>query len=295
MVWKYCLLASLILALSPAQAQSAPPAWPVVLQQQLARINEVEWRLGQVAKDDCPAQSAGFGWAIDHIAAYSEDDRALVRKTTGLGNSLQIIAIAPDSPAANADFHVNDQIQSINGVRIEKIFPEIEKDSLIADRFVAMIDQLPVDRPASFGVLRNGQPINIRVQPKKTCSARIFLKIKDGIDAYSDANGVALSTGFMQFTRNDDEVALIAGHELSHIILGDELDRKRIRGKKKEDAADKLGAHLALCAGYDVNLALDYWRRFDEQDWLGMFRSWDHRSAKSRLRMLKEFTQKDTC
>lgn len=279
----------------PAQTAHAASSWPQALQEELARANAVEWRLGQAANSTCPGHSAGFGWAIDHLGAYAESDRSFVQSATGLGRLPRIIAIAKGSPAELANFHVNDEIRSINGVNLDQIFPDLTDDSLIADRFVALVAQLPLDRPSNVGIVRDGQNLSLSVLPISTCSARIYLKIKNGIDAYSDAEGIALSTGFMQFTKNDDEVALIAGHELAHIVLGDELARDKIRGKNKEDAADKLGAHLALCAGYNPALALDYWRRFDKHDWIGMFRSWDHRSAKSRLKMLQNFTSTDTC
>ncbi|MXP24994.1 hypothetical protein GRI39_02890 [Altererythrobacter indicus] len=285
-----------ILALfMPFQMAHAATNWPEALREQLLRINTVEWRLRQAANPSCPAHSAGFGWAIDHLGAYAESDRSFVQASTGLGYLPQIIAIADGSPAQLADFHVSDEIQSINGVPLDQIFPDLENGSLIADRFVSLTEKLPVGVPSQFGIIRNGQHHTISVSPISTCAARIYLKIKNGIDAYSDADGIALSTGFMQFTRNDDEVALIAGHELAHIVLRDELSRNNIRGKDKEDAADKLGAHLALCAGYNPTIALDYWRRFDKQDWIGMFRSWDHRSSKSRLKMLQKFTSSDTC
>ena len=75
------------------------------------------------------------------------------------------------------------------------------------------------------------------------------------INAYCTQNGITLFTGLLNKMQNEDEIALIIGHEMSHYLLGhvfrtgpDTVSGIRIM----EMQADKYGAILMMRAGYDI-------------------------------------------
>lgn len=83
----------------------------------------------------------------------------------------------------------------------------------------------------------------------------LFILNDDTINAYATSEGVHIYRGLIKQLDNVDELALVLGHETSHIMLGhvfrtDNQDIWAIR--KMELQADKYGAFLAQRAGYDI-------------------------------------------
>jgi len=92
----------------------------------------------------------------------------------------------------------------------------------------------------------------------------------------------------MRFTRNEDELALIAGHELAHVIAGTPK-RSGLFGRRViEDKADLFGAELAQCAGYDVVRGIKFWSRYHKYEVRKKLNFQTHRSAQSREDRLRE-------
>lgn len=113
---------------------------------------------------------------------------------------------------------------------------------------------------------------------------RLSIKANDDFNAYnSNVNSVTINTGaYDTFRDNDDALALLIGHELSHGLLGHQkrkakyiskIERARRMGyytgyqvalkrykkasRDMEFTADVEGAKLALKAGYDLSKAKD--------------------------------------
>lgn len=62
---------------------------------------------------------------------------------------------------------------------------------------------------------------------------------KGDVNAYYDGRHIAVYTGMLQFVRNEDELALVIGHELAHIKW------------RSETKADEVGANYIAIAGYN--------------------------------------------
>ena len=103
----------------------------------------------------------------------------------------------------------------------------------------------------------------------------------------------------LAFLRNDDELAIVLGHELAHQILGHPPMRDADgllaafginAGEiwRREAEADRLGLRLAAAAGYDLSAAIPFWRRYlRKYDWYPqLFRS--HPSLKAREKIVRE-------
>lgn len=93
------------------------------------------------------------------------------------------------------------------------------------------------------------------------------------INAYTTQDNIIITQGMIDFIDNDNELALVMGHEIAHYILKHVfvedpedigLIQKMIWGLQKEENADKLGAFLAMQAGYDVCSGREVWKRFKE-------------------------------
>lgn len=73
----------------------------------------------------------------------------------------------------------------------------------------------------------------------------------DQINAWTDGTTVAITTGLIDATHNDDEIAMILAHELSHFVMLHATNMV-VEPVNAEAQADKMGAFIMLRSGYDV-------------------------------------------
>jgi len=291
-------LAALAIAPLAAHAETggSDPSitWPGKLREDMVRLSQVEWRLRYAAGELCSGASSATGILIDHVGAYRKSDRSLVQAALGLSNQPQVAGVVPESPADQSGIEAGDEILSIDGVAAIEL-GDSGNFKLLADDLMDRLAESPADEPVSFEIRRDGRTMVKSVVPQKLCATRFILKTRKGINAFTDGLNVGVTVGLMRFTANDDELALIAGHELAHVIVGSHPESEKLSRKQKEDRADALGAALAHCAGYDVPLSLDFWTRFGKHDWLGFLRDPTHRSPKRRRARLEELSSNLAC
>lgn len=79
------------------------------------------------------------------------------------------------------------------------------------------------------------------------------------INAWTDGEDVTITTGILRTMSSVDEIALVLGHELGHVINYDVLHNEmedalkvQLNQSYKEASADKVGGFLMMRAGYDI-------------------------------------------
>lgn len=96
-----------------------------------------------------------------------------------------------------------------------------------------------------------------------------------GINARATIDNITVNQGMVNYTKNDNEIALVLAHELSHYQLKHVMQEdptelsslgRVIWQLQKELNADKLGAFYAMQAGYDVCSGREIWKRLKEQE-----------------------------
>lgn len=278
-------LGVLTLALAPLTAGAQE--WPTNLRSQMIRMASVGYQLSLAAAPLCSTKGAQTGLLIDDLAAYDPQDRPLVSRLLGLSDLPQIAGVAPGSPAARAGIKAGDEIVAIGGQAVSAIQAASRTPDLVADELDERLSATPAGAVVHLDLKRGGHPVSADLHPVEGCAARFVVKTDKGIEAFSDTRNVGLGAKLIAFTQSDDELALVAGHELAHIIYRDASTRSGLRQRDKEDRADVLGASLARCAGYDIRRALAFWPRYNQQDWLRFFRDPTHRSVKGRVGLIE--------
>lgn len=137
---------------------------------------------------------------------------------------------------------------------------------------------------------------------KRKCYYYFMLSSDKDINAFADGTSVVIPVGMMRFVANDDELAHVMGHELTHNLMrhreakttnalvgkmvgalldgvvasqgGGSLGIADAGGEVGalsyspafEREADYMGAYIAARAGYNVKRASDFWRRLSYQE-----------------------------
>lgn len=270
-----------------APGQDQPQVWPVRLKQDMVRLGLIEWRLRTATGDACSTFAADVGLIIDDRRAYDRKDWPLLAKTVGLRDDPMVSGVIAGGPAARAGVRAGDEILAIGGQSVAAIIERRKAGPLVAEALIEEIAESGGALPIAIAVRRNGETLQFRVEPAHHCAARLVLVTDGGVDAHSDSRNVAISTGLIAFARNDDEIALAAGHEMAHIMLRHRKGGGIAARRKMEDDADSLGLRLIRCAGYDGEKALGLFQRLGSGDWLGFLRAPTHRSFGKRVARLK--------
>jgi len=102
-----------------------------------------------------------------------------------------------------------------------------------------------------------------------SCDYPITLSYSPAVNAYATGRAIKVTTGMMEFA-DDDELAIIIGHELAHNTEGHivKIITSRIVGlgtgwfsRIYESEADYVGLYYARRAGFDISKAPGIWRR----------------------------------
>jgi hypothetical protein len=269
-----------------AEAQDALP-WPERIQVQIARISGIGWRLEDAADRVCTNRLAPIGAEFDYIGAYTARDRPFIRQVLRLGDAPQIASVVPGSAADKAGLRPADEIVAIDRRGWRDLAAGATDPDLLADDIQALTAALPAQRQLILTVKREGRDVDVPVARRSRCGARFLLKTGEGLRAYSDTANVAISEALVEFARNDDELALVLGHELAHVLYQDKRDMGVPARRAAEARADLTGAAIARCAGFDIARGVGILTRLGKRDWMPLFNAPTHGSMKSRVERIR--------
>jgi hypothetical protein len=302
-------LATFTLLPAEAPGAQAPPdpvasAPQSTLRQADLRVAAVAYRLASSGGALCSESYPLTGMLFHHLAEYLPADRRLMIERHALDRGPGILSVLADSPAARAGLIAGDVLLKVNG----QGFPPpsaiaAEKRRKTWRRAVEATEaqfEAELRRgPADILVLRDGREFTTRLEPLPGCIGRVRLARSTQTNAFANNGYVIMTTAMLDFLRSDDELALILGHEFAHNILRhpdmrDEdgilagLGIKASAMWRREEAADRFGLRLAAAAGYDLEAAIPFWKRYlRKYDWFPqIFRS--HPSLRARERIATE-------
>ncbi|MGE5722472.1 MAG: M48 family metalloprotease [Sphingomonadales bacterium] len=278
------ICASLLLSLTGAAAPPQAPAHiaATTLRADDLRVATVAYRIGLTARTFCPQPYPLTGLLLHHLPEYDAQGRSMEIARYGLDRGPGVLATVEDSPAARAGLEAGDVLLDVDG----KTFPDpkamaAEPDRKLWRRTVeaseAQIEDALRQGPARLRVLRAGQERLVTLDSIPGCPIRIRLARSKQVNAFADGRYVTLTSAILAFVRNDDELAVVIGHELAHNVLGHKerleaedvpegllgkIGKNAARIRTTEEEADRFGLKLAWAAGYDVTAAMPYWQRF---------------------------------
>lgn len=268
------------------------------------RVARVAYRLALAGARYCPSRYPLTGLLLHHLAEYDPADQPAAIASYGLDRGSAILAVIEHSPAARAGVSAGDILLAVN----DRPFPvppasaQYERGEGVRIAIEAAERQLEDQLrqgPAKLSLLRSARSLSVTLEPLPACPARVRLARSTQRNAFANRGYAILTTTLLGFMRNDDEIAIILGHEMAHIILnhGEQLEDlpggllRRIgkngsRVRAAEEAADRLGLRLAWAAGYDVSAAIPFWQRYWGKTRQRLLS--DHPAREVRLKLIAE-------
>ncbi len=202
----------------------------------------------------------------------------------GIGEHVTVRYVYPESPAELADLRVGDRLLAINDKSLD------DENAIDAMKILHKLDY-PEDSSLELLTERERYTKELTINGVPACKYSVQMVNSDAVNAFASAGGVSITTGMIRFCETDRELALVVGHEISHIALG-HLTKgmiNRIPGmildvvllatlgvdtqgalgslstlvfsKAFEQEADYAGLYILARAAYDVTGAADFFRR----------------------------------
>ncbi|WP_339929903.1 M48 family metalloprotease [uncultured Brevundimonas sp.] len=267
------------------------------------RVAAVGYRLTTANIELCASRRDVAGWTLHAANQYSDALRPVAEARFGLdGDRPGILAVADDSPAARAGLAAGDLLIRVNGQNLERgdgSGPP-SHDGLAAN--VVRLDLALAEGPVTLDVRRGDTTRTVTLQPTQACSSFFQVDPSDEYNARADGKGVFISSTMAAYAADDDDLAMILGHELAHNVLQhrpppeplgdpDEIPATALpRGNHwtQERDADRVGLYLLARAGFDTDRAPGFLRRFGADNWRVRYAQIGHASAEARARALEE-------
>ncbi|MDJ0865336.1 MAG: M48 family metalloprotease [Myxococcota bacterium] len=246
----------------------------------LGRLLEGQERVTRVAD---PIRIAGMPYCgrktAPILGVYAADDRTYrdmfpeepeferpfreaAARRFALGLAPKLLLVTTGLPADRAGLRPGDVITHIDGRAIEK---RVRLD---------VMRGFGEDGVLRLGFDRAGETGSVEVEVELGCTFPARFWFGTSVNAFAtywgDLTGVYVISGMLRFLPDDDDLAIVLGHELAHMILS---HRGVATTERTEADADYLGMYLAARAGFDVSGANALWDRmarhnpFSTIDW----------------------------
>jgi hypothetical protein len=222
---------------------------------------------------------------LHDIAAYDLAFRPAVAKGYGLTYGFGVRAIAPESSGARAGLERNDEIVAVNGQDMKDFASQVVGNEASYDRterFVTFMAGELAKGPARLTVRRGDAMVTLTLVGEAGCGGRFTVAPGRDLNAWADGEYVAVTTRMMRYAKNDDELAFVVAHEMSHNILHHDEHANGASGllaelgfgargiKADETAADAYAVRLLAAAGYDLSAPERFLRRTTKFRWLDL-------------------------
>lgn len=232
------------------------------LREQDQRAARVSFALRRTARKQCRRAAPLLGWTLHNATQYSLRVRDGAQRHFRLvGDYPAILVVVRGGPAAASNLEPNDSLLAINGLSLGQATVEGEANFAPLARAIETLNN-ELANPGVLLIERDGKRREVAITAELGCAYETQVDPSPHLQASADAQRVFVTSAMAAFTADDDELAVVLGHEYAHILLGhppDPLAPRHRAGKStrartgdQEVEADRLGLRLAQGAGFDI-------------------------------------------
>lgn len=230
----------------------------------------------------CPRVRPYYGLSTHSIESYSKHIRADAEQVFDLSEEPRVLIITPGSPAAAAGIQKGDII--------------LGEENTPISASVLRKQETQTNGYKEIKLIRGDDILNVTVETIPSCDYNLKLRSSDAVNAYATGRAIIITTGMMDFTTRDEELAAIIGHELAHNTLAHvrKITTNYILSgfatrytRPFESEADYVGLYYAARAGYDMKDVEAIWRRLGTRHPRNIGRAKTHPTTPDRFLRLK--------
>lgn len=203
----------------------------------------------------CPKTRQDIGVVMHRLKNYPKSLRPAAKRELGAGDEPSVRLVVNGSAADLAGIKTGDQFLNTAG-------------KVVTPQDKAL--QIQLEQGGNIRVKRDGKEIPLTLKSETICGYTVRLSQTPTINAYADGRNITMTSGMMNFVKNDDELALIIGHELGHNTMGH--IRKVITNiilsiggtrytRPFESESDYVGMYYMVRAGHSPDGVEEFWRR----------------------------------
>lgn len=140
-----------------------------------------------------------------------KSDKFKAALSMGYNDTLIAMNVTPELAADEAGLKTGDRILAVNGLEIIT-GPRAQAD--MDAKLPTSKDKLP--RAFSLTYRRGSQSATVSITPQLACAYHVQIDESDDINAFANGSTIFFNTGILRFVADDDELAVIVGHEIAH-------------------------------------------------------------------------------
>lgn len=175
------------------------------------RLQNVAVPLLEAAAPFCGDRVRGASGYVASNAFRWKKDYFNAALSAGFSDTLVVLNVAPGSAAAEAGLAAGDRILAINNTPV--LVGRHAIDDLSAKLPTANTNH---PRPYSLTYRRGSDTQTIQLAPHVACAYTPIVAPEDVVNAYADGQSIFVTTGIMRFLQDDNDLAVVVGHEIAH-------------------------------------------------------------------------------
>ena len=281
------------------------------------RVHNVSYRINKSNSDICTKTSFSLGFDFSNEHQVTKKNVKYYPKELNLGPKISIVSIAKNSPASKVNLKIGDQIYSLNGVQPPPGRKSIKKfGKIIQDTVSSGLNKMMI--------IRNGELMEFDLYPDEICNYPLIFTTDQVINAFADGKNIYITWGIADYTKDDNELALVIGHEIAHNdrghiqakqtnmllagLLGFALDMATAAGGGYsggtyteqfmrlgaqafsvgfEQEADYAGLYYSARAGFGIDKANEFWTRMGSKNPSAIAHNTTHPATAARFVALR--------
>jgi len=234
------------------------------------RLERISASILQANADLCPKTRTDFGLITHNKKSYPKHLRRAAMRRLGAGDTPTVLFVRKGGPAEIAGIGSGDTLLGNKGKPVSVFDASLRDTSTIHIR---------------RSVLGIEMDMEMKMDTKPACDYPAILKMSGAINAYANGRSITVTTAMMEFTKTDEELALVIGHELAHNTM--KHVRKAIWNTVVSgfatSEADYVGLYYMARAGYNLKEVENFWRRLGVKHPKSIVRANTHPVTPGRL------------